>query len=309
MRDHTTTAIHEIGHALAAWYNGTPISLLAVGDGIQADDDLDPDVLGVNRVDGHRLLRTMLEVDVQMPLANPKAPSSPLGEALMRSLLVIFAGPAAQWLALGEREDDAKDATFDALLVDGGVGPGCAGDLEQVETILDLLPEEHRPAAFTLACWRAETLVIRYWSEILAMAEELLEQRRLEQHDIDLMMARHLSRPPWAGAQRLTDLDPPSTMLGDATVVPRWTRAAPWRWNLRLYVGGYALNMPRSLLYLTSEDGAEEGLPAGWYALEDHDHLTAEPTPAGATLQAFAAEVMAIKLAELRRGPAPRTDA
>jgi len=309
MRDHTITAIHEIGHALAAWYNGTPISLLAVGDGIHADDDLDTDVLGVNRVDGHMLLRTTFETGGHVWLRDPKAPDGPGGEALMRRLLEVLAGPAAQWLALGESEGDAKDATFDALLVDGGIGPGCVGDLEQAETILGLLPREQRPAAFTLSCWRAEALVGHYWPEILAMAEELLAQRRLEQHDIDLMMARHLGRPPWAGARQLADLDPPSARLGDAAVVPRWSRAEPWRWNLQLYVGGYALSMPRSLIYITDEEGAEEGLPADWYALVDHDHLTKAPSPAGGTLQAFAAQVMATKLEELRRSPAPITNA
>lgn len=309
MHDQTTTAIHEIGHALAAWYNGTPISLLAVGEGIQPYDDLDTDVLGVNRVDGHLLLRTTFETGGQVWLRDPKAPASARGEALMRSLLEALAGPAAQWLSLGKIDDDGNDTTFDELLVDGGIGPGCGGDLEQVETILDLMPEEHRPAAFTLACWRAEALVTRYWSEIQAMAEELLAQRRLEQHGIDLMMARYLDRPSWAGALHMGDLDPPTTTLGDAAVVPRWARPAPWRWNLQLYVGGYALSMPRSLLYLAAEEGAEEGLPAGWYALTDYDHLTREPSPEGGTLQAFAAEVMATKLAELRRSPSPSVDA
>lgn len=307
MTDHTTNSIHEMGHALAAWWSGTPINLLAVGDGIHPDDDFGENVLGVHFVDGHLNLRTTFSAGKRVELTNPRVPDNAAGEALMRAMLEALAGPAAQWLATNT--DDAGDAPLDELLVHGDISSGCGGDLEKVETLLTLLPEEQRPTAFGLSCWRAETLVARYWPEILAMADELLARGRLEQYQINVMMERHLGRPPWAGARRLGELDPPRTMLGDAEVVPRWSRTAPLRWNLRLFVGGYLLGMPRSLIYLTAKEGAEEGLPVDWYALVDHDHLTREPSPAGGILQAFAAEVMATKLAELRRGPAPSTNA
>jgi len=317
-REVLETARHEAGHVLAAWWIGIVPDAVEMrrheegrprltSRGAEISQDARAAVLGGCYLDG-------FSVKGGKPFGGWRPE---LGRRLVAAdLLSTLAGPAVEWR--NERDPEEVYPALAALLADEPTT--CAGDLDNVDALLALLPEEERGEAYATACRRAEVLVCRHWPELCALAERLAAADRLEDEALLAAMAETLGDPLarrslWDKRGRpemLEALDPPRLALGAAEVVAWWERVemTAREWRLAATVDRVPLAPGITLERLDADDlealAWDAPDPAGWYWLESvsgADDMGAGAPPGGGPLRDYLAALVGDKLEELRRDP------
>ena len=305
MRDELlSVALHEAGHLLASWWNGQLPDLVELRRHAEGRPRLSsygqsrgPEVRAF--VDTSRFIPAPA-VYQECPELLGELPQRYLEDMVARDLLVVLAGPAVEWRL--QRDPEHLCPTLAGLLE--GEPVTCWGDLGQARELLAVLPARRQGPAYATACRRAAALVCRYWPELHALAEKLMDAERLEGRALHAVLASAFGDVGGPRMQPLDGLDH-AGRLGGAEVVAWWEMDEPEVWRLAALVDGLPLTTHLEVAHLDAEAHAEPdlaGLAAGWYCL---DHATGEihigqPAARG-DLRSFFAGLVVGKLEELRR--------
>lgn len=177
-------AIHEAGHCLAHWWNGQSIYRATVRRSSARDPVIDRRGREVH-------CQGLVEASsfISSPALVPLLPPRPdLLDDVERDLLHAYAGPVAE-----SRQNHVSLVVV--LLTSAG-----AGDRQQADELLDLLPADEREAVSARAIARAQQLVGRYWRAISAVADLLQEKGDVDGDEIMSLLAKMTGETPrWKG--------------------------------------------------------------------------------------------------------------
>lgn len=312
MPERLSSARHEAGHVLAAWWNGQCVYAVEMRSAEEGGDRRDDRGRVVDAATRAYVEATKFIAAPALAAAYPEmvahTPPELLREMVARDLLYTLAGPAAEWR---NQCDPEKVCACLAHHLEEWIG-GCADDLDKAGDLLALLPEEEREDVHATACQRASALVCRYWPELCALAEHLSIPERLEDESLDALLSETLGELQKWRTHPLEELDPPRLDLGAAEVVAWWERSegAAAEWRLAATVDRVPLSPGLTLERLDADDldamGWDTPHPSGWYWLESDggaDAIGTAAPPGGGSLRDFLAGLVADKLEELRRDP------
>lgn len=195
-RPHRRVSIHEAGHAVAYWWNGQGIYCAVAR--AKAEECAGPYIDRRGRENNASGI-----VEASSFISSPELTTQQYGaeidnqlfqESVARDLLHCFSGPVAE--AIYRRESLVN------ILFSCGWG-----DMQHARALLKLLPDDEQPKAERLAIARCRELVRRHWNAVLALADLLQEQGRVEGDDVKALLCSVTGESPKYCGNALEALD------------------------------------------------------------------------------------------------------
>lgn len=190
------TAIHEAGHALAAWWNGQRIYNVTVltGTGARSGAIIDRHGNRIHGCDGYAECNgfedLLGEFTPQEVLDTPR-----LTDMLEREVLCCYAGPVAEATHSG--------TDLEKVMLQGGGRL----DYQRAYDVMQVLPRARQAEVDTKAERRARVLVGRYWPAICALADLLQVAGTVDGETVNAFLKAATGKTPGLMEKALTDLD------------------------------------------------------------------------------------------------------